>query len=89
MHSIEGIRSLNRKAAARAKRVAAESETSRHCSYSGDVENGVVLHSAKQRSTAFIEGGKARVFLAAWLGTNSAEAHNKLVESYFAHSPRL
>jgi len=83
MHCLSDIARANRNAVERARRGAAESETSRHCSYSGDSENGVVLHSAKQRSTVFLKPWQAKLFLAAWLGKNSAEAHDKLVESYF------
>lgn len=61
-----------------------ETETSRHCSYAGDVENGIVLHSAKQRSTVYLKKGRgSRLFLAAWFGTNSAEKRDALIENYF------
>lgn len=79
---------MNNNAVIRAQRGAAESETSRHCSYAGDAESGVVLHSAKQRSTVFLNGANARAFLAAWFGTNSAEKHDELVESYFNNQRR-
>jgi hypothetical protein len=82
MFDIITLRRLNNEAAKRSAR--AETETSRHCSYSGDTESGVVLHSAKQRSTVFLAPAKAKAFLAAWFGTNSAESHDRLVESYFA-----
>lgn len=75
---------MNNNAVIRAARGAAESETSRHCSYSGDVESGLVLHSAKQRSTVFLSNkATVRAFLAAWFGTNSAVSRDALVERYF------
>jgi hypothetical protein len=89
MHGLSEIRRMNNKAVAAYKRGAAESETSRHCSYAGTPEDGIVLHSAKNRSCAFIQGRKAVKFMAEWLSSNSAEKHDSLVESYFAHSPRV
>jgi hypothetical protein len=83
MHCLSDIARANRNAVERARRGAAESETSRHCSYAGDSAEGVVLHSAKQRSTVFLPPSKAKIFLALWLGTNSQAKHDLLVESYF------
>ncbi len=80
MHSLSGIRAMNEKAVRRAK---AETETSRHCSFAGDTESGVVLHSAKQRSTIFLAPRRAKLFLVRWFGTNSDEARDRIVESYF------
>lgn len=80
MHCLETLRMLNDRAA---NRQTAETETTRHCSYSGDAISGVVLHSSKQRSTAFLEGRAAVKFLADWLGTNSTTIRDSLVESYF------
>ena len=89
MHSIEGIRRINAKAVARYRKGQAETETSRHSSYTTTAEGDLILHSAKQRSTAFVSGkSKVKQFMAKWLGTNSATAHDALVESYFEHSPR-
>ncbi len=88
MYHLEGIKQINSNAVARYKRGQAETETSRHCSYTGTVKEGMVLHSAKQRATVFIIGSKAKQFLAAWLGTNSTTKHDALVESYFQHSVR-
>jgi len=94
MHSLAGIHKINNEAVAKAKALRegklGESETARHCSYAGDVDSGIVLHSAKNRSTAFVaKGAKSRAFLATWFGTNSAQKRDELVESYFAHSPRV
>lgn len=83
MHSLEGIVAMNAAAVRRAKRSAAETETSRRCSFAGDAQNGVVLHSAKQRSTKFLSKASARIFLAEWFGTNSQTVRDRLVESYF------
>ncbi len=71
---------MNRKAVRRSQ---AETETSRHCSFAGDKDTGVILHSAKKRSTSFLAPHGAKQFLAKWYGTNSAEARDRLVESYF------
>jgi hypothetical protein len=88
MHSLAGIKALNANAVKRWKSgAAAETETSRHCSYQGDPETGIVLHSAKLRNTAFIIGKKAKLFLTQWFSTNSAEKRDKIVESFFHTSP--
>ena len=82
MHSLKGIIRMNNDAARKAVKV--EDNHNRHCSYSGDVENGLVLHSAKLRNTVFVSAGAhAKKFLAGWFGTNSAEKRDSLVESYF------
>ena len=84
MHSLEGITAMNAAAVRKAKRGAAETETSRHCSFSGDRDAGVVLHSAKQRSTVFVSKGPAAAcFLMQWHATNSAEVRDRIVETYF------
>lgn len=84
MHSLIEIISMNKQAAIRAQRAAAESETSRHCSYAGTSEDGVVLHSAKLRNTVFLKpGAQCNGFLAKWFGTNSADRRDVIVESYF------
>lgn len=83
MDSLENIIRKNSKAALKSAQRTAETETTRHCSYSGDPQKGIVLHSAKLRSTAFIRGLTAKQFLASWLGTNSADKRDALVESYF------
>lgn len=87
MHSLSTLGKLNEKREADfRKRVAIEGTFNRHCSYSGDVESGVVLHSAKRRSTAFVSAGdRAKAFLVKWFGTNSAEARDEIVEAYFAY----
>lgn len=81
MYCLEVIRKINDRAE---QAPASETETTRHCSYCGDIESGLVLHSAKQRSTVFVPAGaESRVFLSAWFGTNSAEQRDALVENYF------
>ena len=87
MHSLSTMGKLNekRESAIRA-RGTAEGTFNRHCSYAGTVEDGIVLHSAKWRSTAFVSAGSpARHFMTQWLASNSPEAHDTLVESYFAY----
>jgi hypothetical protein len=84
MHSLSGIIAMNAAAVRRAHRNA-ETETTRHCSFAGDAQNGVVLHSAKQRSTVFVKGGAAATaFLAKWFGTNSDTRRDSIVESFFS-----
>jgi hypothetical protein len=85
MYSLPIIQRMNAKRAAAPLR---ESETIRHCSIAGDSIDGIVLHSARTRSTAFLSGGaQANRFLGEWYGTNSVEARDKLVESYFNALP--
>ena len=79
MYSLEQINKLNAAAVA-AKPV--ESETSRHCSFVRSSQ-GVVLHSAKQRSTAFLDGNEAAKFLRMAARNRSPERRDKLIESYF------
>lgn len=81
MHSLSGIIRMNRKAAEKAL---SEDNHSRHCSFCGNVDAGVVLHSAKLRNTVFLGAGKvASDFLASWWSRNSQESRDALVESYF------
>lgn len=90
MHGLSGIIAANNNAVARAKaRAQAETETSRHCSFADADDGAVVLHSAKQRATVFLDGKKAVAFKARWFGTNSAEVRDSVVESYFQHSRRV
>jgi hypothetical protein len=68
----------------RACRVQPEDNFSRACSFNGDVENGIVLHSALRRNTGFLKpGAQSKRFLAKWYGTNSQDKRNEIVESYF------
>lgn len=61
-----------------------ETETGRHSSFAGDAEQGVILHSAKQRSTQFIgKGAPAERFLKAWDQAKTESARDALVESYW------
>ena len=79
MYSLTTLRKINAEAA---KAPRHETDATRRCSYKRS-RAGIVLHSARQRSTAFIEGRRADLFEAAWLGTNSAEKRDQIVESYF------
>jgi len=84
MFDIASLKKMNEAEARRLSRNLAETETSRRCSYSGDSIKGVVLHSAKQRSTVFLRPGPAaKQFIAKWFGTNSETVRNTIVESYF------
>lgn len=79
MYSLSIIKQLN--ATPRPKH---ESETTRHCSFSGTAQKGIVLHSAKKRSAVFLAAGTpAREFLACWHSTNSAIRRDAYVEAYF------
>jgi len=62
-----------------------ETETTRHCSYTGNAEKGIVLHSAKKRSTAFVSAGnRAETFLLLRRVCRTPASLDKLVESYFS-----
>ncbi len=79
MYSIETIKKLNAEAATRA---AAETETTRHCSYVKSSQ-GVVLHSAKLRSTCFLDGNEAAKFLRLSARNRTPARRDALIESYF------
>jgi hypothetical protein len=81
MFALNEIVKMNRKAAAKALRV--EDNHNRACSFSGDAEHGVVLHSAKLRNTVFLAPKLAVNFLRRWYSVNSQEARNRIVEGYF------
>ena len=82
MHDLKTLIALNNRAAAAAN-APAESETTRHCSYAKGPNGGLVLHSAKLRSTGFLAAKEAKNFLVSWFATNSATKRDRLVESYF------
>ena len=82
MLGLTEIIAVNNKAARKAHR--AEHETSRHCSYTGSMTRGVVLHSAKHRSTVFLaKGHEANDFLVRRFAYGTLAAVDKLIESYF------
>ena len=62
--------------------IVVEDNFSRHCSYSGDTKSGIVLHSAKHRNTMFLMPRSAKNFLRRYNSVNSAEARDRLIESY-------
>jgi hypothetical protein len=76
MYSLNIIHALNRQAS-----TPAENETTRHCSICRS-RAGIVLHSAKKRSTAFIKGVSATRFLRAYDRATLAK-RDALVESFF------
>jgi regulatory protein YycI of two-component signal transduction system YycFG len=81
MYALNQIIRMNREAVEQSMR---EDNFSRHCSFAGNSQEGVVLHSAKHRNTVFLRGGRqAAAFLAAWWSVNSQEQRDHLVESYF------
>lgn len=79
MYSLETIKKLNAEAAVRA---ASETETTRHCSYVKSA-GGVVLHSAKRRSTLFLDGLIAARFLRMAARNRTPGRRDALIESYF------
>lgn len=85
MHSLEGIKRMNDEEVARQQRNSDETETTRASSYAGTPESGIVLHSAKQRSTMFVKpGASSKEFEKAWKAAgDNQEIKNHLVESYF------
>lgn len=76
MHSLEVIKSMNNRPAA-----SHETETTRHCSYTKSAQ-GVVLHSAKQRSTCFLSGKVAEAFLSD-AADRTPKQLDRLIESFF------
>lgn len=67
------------------RNLCSETETTRHCSYTGNPDKGIVLHSAKKRSTAFLSPGpRSETFLTLRRVCRSPESLDRLVESYFS-----
>ena len=79
MYPLETIQKMNEQAATAP---AAETETTRHCSFVRSSQ-GVVLHSAKQRSTVFLSGNDAAKFLRMAARNRTPLRRDKLIESYF------
>ena len=79
MYSLEQIKKLN---AAAATAPAPENELSRRCSFVRSSQ-GIVLHSAKLRSTCFLDGNEAAKFLRMAARNRTPERRDKLIESYF------
>lgn len=79
MYPLETIKSLNEQAATAP---APETETTRHCSFVRSSQ-GIVLHSAKQRSTVFLSGNDAAKFLRMAARNRTPFRRDKLIESYF------
>jgi len=79
MYSLEQIKKLN---AVAATAPAPENELSRHCSFVRSSQ-GIVLHSAKLRSTCFLDGNEAAKFLRMAARNRTPERRDKLIESYF------
>ena len=84
MYSLNTLHRINAQAAAEPK---AETFATRHCSFCQQDDGAVVIHSAKQRSTGYLNPEAGRRFLAAWRGTNSGEQRDALVERYFSAIP--
>lgn len=89
MYDINTLKGLNEAAYFRHRREQTgqrgptETETLRHCSFLQS-KRGIVLHSAKRRSTLFLGGAtNVKRFLLAYASKNSVDAQDKLIESYF------
>lgn len=89
MHGINTLKALNEAAyiarqKAALKNGSAENETNRRSSFV-ESRGGIVIHSAKRRSTAFIGGARnVKNFLAKIWGTNSLDRRDEIIEGYFA-----
>lgn len=79
MHSLQGIIAMNNNAC----RVKVEDNHSRECSWTGDPDHGVVVHSAKFRNTVFIGGARAKRFITAWWSTTDQNKRNHIAEALF------
>jgi hypothetical protein len=88
MYALDEIVAMNNAAVRKARQAQKdEGAYNRNCSYCGNAEKGVVLHSAWLRSTVFLEPGpQCNWFLAQWIskGAKGQSARNALVESYFS-----
>ena len=91
MYSLSVIKSINARAAAAPK---AEATFDRHCSFATSFKTvgnrevrQVVLHSAKHRSTGYIEGAAALRFLVEIQSTNAFEKRDSIIERYFSAVP--
>lgn len=69
-----------------------EDNHNRHCSFTGSVADGIVLHSAKLRNTVFLNCKQAAMFMRRFRALNQGGAIRRdtmpakvdhLIESYF------
>lgn len=67
-----------------ANRVKVEDNHSRECSWTGDPQHGVIVHSAKFRNTVFLVGGQAKRFITRWWSTTDQNRRNHMAEALFA-----
>lgn len=63
--------------------VKVEDNHNRHCSWTGSVRDGIVLHSAKLRNTLFLAPPKAARFMDKIRGMRTDSARDAMIESYF------
>lgn len=89
MHYLPELKKMNDRAVRKANNPGRFVE---HCSYTGTIEGGLVLHSANRRSTVMIKNAEAKDFVHQWLDIPSQKrgnrravevARDQLVESYF------
>lgn len=82
MNCLNTISGLNVKAEAKALRI--KNAHNPECTYSGSVEDGIVICTEFGIRTRFIGAGAgSSEFLARWTGANSQSARNAIVQSYF------
>ena len=79
MYSLDTLKKMNADAVTRAT---AETETTRHCSFVRSSQ-GVVLHSARQRSTVFLSGNDAAKFLRMSARNRTPARRDAIIEAYF------
>lgn len=88
MYCLSVIRKINAEAATKPRH---ETETTRHCSFHkqtrGANKGCIVLHSAKLRSTGWLEREQARRFEAEYYSTNSITKRDQIIESWFRVQP--
>jgi hypothetical protein len=74
MHDLPQIKAMNDRAVRKAGNPGRHVE---HCSYTGVIETGIVVHSAKQRSTVMLRGQPAADFVRAWMDCPAALKGNR------------
>ena len=93
MYSLNTLRKINARAAEAPR---GEDTFSRHCSHCvnvktdpepGVVSRSVVIHSAKHRNTAYLEGKRAENLLVALQASNSVVEHDRLIEEAYNGVP--
>jgi len=79
MHGLTEIIAMNNRATEKV-----EDNHNRHCSWTGSVADGIVLHSAKLRNTVFLAPAKAAKFVTRLRKAKTGIERDHLIESYFS-----